>query len=214
MLVGVVLATAIPLLAFRFFAPNEAFPVSYRRRKAAHLDIDDRRADAIRSAVSDQLGLRVLDMGPIGLAGSGGSTPLRLRLDDGRAVFGKLYAKTHVRADRWYKTFRTILYGRLEDEAPFQSVRRLAQQEDYTLRVMRDAGVPTAAPVGIVELTPEREYLVVTEFFEGSRRSPRPRSTTTSSTRAWRWSGGCGMPGSPIATSSPPTCSCVTGSCC
>jgi len=168
-LVGIVLATAIPLLAFRFFAPNEAFPVSYRRRKAAHLDIDDRRADAIRSAVSDQLGLRVLDMGPIGLAGSGGSTPLRLRLDDGRAVFGKLYAKTHVRADRWYKTFRTILYGRLEDEAPFQSVRRLAQQEDYTLRVMRDAGIPTAAPVGIVELTPEREYLVVTEFFEGSR---------------------------------------------
>ena len=92
-LVGVVLATAIPLLAFRFFAPNEAFPVSYRQRKAAHLDIDERRADAIRSAVSDQLGLRVLDMGPIGLAGSGGSTPLRLRLDDGRAVFGKLYAK-------------------------------------------------------------------------------------------------------------------------
>ena len=168
-LVGVVLATAIPLLAFRFFAPNEGFPVSYRRRKAAHLDIDDRRADAIRMAVADQLGLRVLDMGPIGLAGSGGSTPLRLRLDDGRAVFGKLYAKTHVRADRWYKTFRTILYGRLEDEAPFHSVRRLAQQEDYTLRVMRDAGVPTAAPLGIVELTPEREYLVVTEFFEGSQ---------------------------------------------
>ena len=27
--------------------------------------------------------------------------------------------------------------------------------------------IPTAAPVGIVELTPEREYLVVTEFFEG-----------------------------------------------
>ena len=168
-LVGFVLGTAIPLLAFRFFAPDESFPVSYRQRKSAHLDIDDRRAEAIRSAVSDQLGLRVVDMGPIGLAGSGGSTPLRLRLDDGTAVFGKLYAKHHVRADRWYKTFRTILYGRLEDEAPFQSVRRLAQQEDYTLRIMRDADVPSAAPVGVVELTPEREYLVVTEFFEGSR---------------------------------------------
>ena len=33
---------------------------------------------------------------------------------------------------------------------------------------MRDAGVPTAAPLGIVELTPEREYLLVTEFFDGA----------------------------------------------
>jgi tRNA A-37 threonylcarbamoyl transferase component Bud32 len=32
--------------------------------------------------------------------------------------------------------------------------------------VMRDAGVPTAAPLGIVEITPEREYLVVTELIE------------------------------------------------
>ena len=74
----------------------------------------------------------------------------------------------HVRADRWYKTGRTILYGRLEDEAPFQTVRRLVQYEDYALRVMRDAGIPTAAPLGIVELTPEREYLLVTEFFDGA----------------------------------------------
>jgi hypothetical protein len=42
------------------------------------------------------------------------------------------------------------------------------QYEDYALRVMRDAGVATAAPMGVVELTPEREYLLVTEFFEGA----------------------------------------------
>ena len=53
----------------------------------------------------------------------------------------------HVRADRWYKLGRTILYGRLEDEAPFQSVRRLVQYEDYALRLMRDAGIPTADAV-------------------------------------------------------------------
>ena len=41
---------------------------------------------------------------------------------------------SHVRADRWYKLGRTLLYGRLEDEAPFQSVRRLVEYEDYTLR--------------------------------------------------------------------------------
>ena len=33
---------------------------------------------------------------------------------------------------------------------------------------MRDAGIPTAAPLGIVELTPEREYMLLTEFFAGS----------------------------------------------
>jgi tRNA A-37 threonylcarbamoyl transferase component Bud32 len=84
-------------------------------------------------------------------------------------VFGKLYAMSHVRADRWYKLGRTILYGRLEDEAPFQTVRRLVEYEDYAARVLRDAGIPTAEPHGIVEITPEREYLLVTEFLDGAK---------------------------------------------
>ncbi|MGH2814106.1 MAG: hypothetical protein ACRDLC_03010, partial [Actinomycetota bacterium] len=40
--------------------------------------------------------------------------------------------------------------------------------EDYALRMMRDAGLPTADPLGVVELTPEREYLIVTSLFDGS----------------------------------------------
>ena len=32
----------------------------------------------------------------------------------------------------------------------------------------RDAGLPSPAPYGFVELTPEREYLLVTEFFDGA----------------------------------------------
>ena len=64
--------------AFRFFTPNEVFPVAYRRGKTAHLDVGGRRGEAIRQAVEDQLGLTVLDIKPVGLAGSGGSTPLRL----------------------------------------------------------------------------------------------------------------------------------------
>ncbi len=169
-LVGLALAVAIPLNAFRFFVPNDIFPVVYRRGKTAHLDVTGRRGEAIRRAVQDQLGVTVVDIAPVGLAGSGGSTPLRIRVagDPDSHLFGKLYAMNHVRADRWYKLGRTILYGRLEDEAPFQSVRRLVQYEDYTLRLMRDVGVPTAMPFGIVELTPEREYLLVTEFFEGA----------------------------------------------
>ena len=84
-------------------------------------------------------------------------------------MFGKLYAATHVRSDRWYKLGRTLLYGRLEDEKPFHSVRRLVQYEDYVLRLLSDAGLPVAHPLGIVEITPEREYLLVTEFFDGAR---------------------------------------------
>ena len=53
----------------------------------------------------------------------------------------------HVRADRWYKLGRTILYGRLEDEAPFQSVRRLVEYEDYAARLCSDVGIPTATLV-------------------------------------------------------------------
>ncbi|HEY0517847.1 MAG TPA: phosphatase PAP2 family protein [Ilumatobacteraceae bacterium] len=169
-LFGAVVGVAIPLIGFRFFTPNEVFPVTYRRGKAAHLDVGGRRGEALRQAVEEQLGVTVLEVKPVGLGGSGGSTPLRLRVagDPDTYLFGKLYAMNHVRADRWYKLGRTILYGRLEDETPFQSVRRLVQYEDYALRVMRDAGIPTAAPLGIVQLTPEREYLLVTQFFDGA----------------------------------------------
>jgi tRNA A-37 threonylcarbamoyl transferase component Bud32/membrane-associated phospholipid phosphatase len=169
-LVSIAVAVALPLNAFRFFTPNEVFPVAYGQGKTAHLDVGGRRGVAIREAVEHQLGITVLDMKPVGLAGSGGSTPLRLHVatDPDAFLFGKLYAMNHVRADRWYKLGRTLLYGRLEDEAPFQSVRRLVQYEDYTLRLMRDCGVPTANPAGIVELTPEREYLLVTEFLDGA----------------------------------------------
>jgi tRNA A-37 threonylcarbamoyl transferase component Bud32 len=170
-LVGIALPIAILLNAFRFFTPNDVFPVAYGTGKAAHLDVGGRRGEAIRRAVEEQLGIRVLDITPVGLAESGGSTPLRLRAagEPEVDVFGKLYAMNHVRADRWYKLGRTIRYGRLEDEAPFQSVRRLVQYEDYTLRVMRDYGIASPAPYGIVELTPEREYLLVTEFLEGAQ---------------------------------------------
>jgi tRNA A-37 threonylcarbamoyl transferase component Bud32 len=46
------------------------------------------------------------------------------------------------------------------------TVRRLVQHEDYALPVCRDAGLPSPAPHGFVELTPEREYLLVAEFFD------------------------------------------------
>jgi tRNA A-37 threonylcarbamoyl transferase component Bud32 len=167
-LVGVGIGVALPLLAFRRFTPNEVYPVTYRRGRAAHLDVTGARGVAIRRALSDQLGLVVTEVKPFGLAGSAGSTPLRITVEGEppRVLFGKLYAQSHLRSDRWYKLGRELLYGRLEDEKPFNSVRRLVQQEDYALRLMRDHGLPSPAPFGFVELTPEREYLLVTEFFD------------------------------------------------
>jgi tRNA A-37 threonylcarbamoyl transferase component Bud32 len=107
---------------------------------------------------------------PFGLAGSAGSTPLRITVkgDPPAQLFGKLYARSHLRADRWYKLGRELLYGRLEDEKPFNTVRRLVQQEDYALSLMQRAGLPSPTPFGFVELTPEREYLLVAEFFDGA----------------------------------------------
>jgi tRNA A-37 threonylcarbamoyl transferase component Bud32/membrane-associated phospholipid phosphatase len=170
---GAVFGIAVGVAMFRWFAPNDLFPVSYRRGKAAHLDIGGRRGEAIVSAVRDQLGLSVLDVKPVGLEASGGSTPLRIKIDatehePERFLFAKLYAKSHVRADRWYKLGRTILYGALEDEKPFQSVRRFVEYEDYTLRLLGELGVPVPRAYGIVEITPEREYMIVMEFFEGA----------------------------------------------
>jgi tRNA A-37 threonylcarbamoyl transferase component Bud32 len=169
-LYAVVLAVAITVAAFRLFTPNEVFPVVYRKGRTAHLDVTGLRGEAIRQAVSQQLGLSVLEIKPVGLEGSAGSTPLRLTVEGkpNTYLFAKLYAKNHVRADRWYKLWRTILYGSLEDETSFQTVRRFVEYEDYTLRLLYDAGVPVPEPYGVVEITPEREYLIAMEFFKGA----------------------------------------------
>jgi tRNA A-37 threonylcarbamoyl transferase component Bud32 len=171
-IVGAVIGVAVSVAAYRLFVPNEIFPVTYKRGRSAHLDVGGSRGEAIRQALADQLGLTVLEVEPFGLSGSAGSTPLRIQVQDQagttRYVFGKLYAKSHLRADRSYKLGRTLLYGRLEDEKPFNTVKRLVQQEDYALALMQRAGLPSPKPYGIAQLTPEREYLIVFEFIEGA----------------------------------------------
>jgi membrane-associated phospholipid phosphatase/tRNA A-37 threonylcarbamoyl transferase component Bud32 len=167
-LFGAVVGVTVPLVAFRLLAPYEVFPVAYRRGRAAHLDVGGRRGRAIHKALEDQLGIQVLEVKPFALAGSAGSTPLRVCVkgDPNTYLFAKLYAGNHLRADRWYKLGRTLLYGRLEDEKPYNTIRRLVQQEDYALRLMQGAGVRSPEPFGVIEITPEREYIVVTEFFD------------------------------------------------
>ncbi len=172
-LVSLIFAPSVAVLTFRLFAPEAAFPVTWKRGVTAHLDVTGRRGEAIKRAIKDQLGIEVVGVQPFGQEGSGGSTPLRLELapDESRPeqyLFAKLYSRTHLRSDRWYKIGRTILYGALEDEFRFSSVRRLVEYEDYVQRLMRDAGIPSAEPFGIVEITPEREYLMVSQFLFGS----------------------------------------------
>jgi tRNA A-37 threonylcarbamoyl transferase component Bud32/membrane-associated phospholipid phosphatase len=172
-LVAAVIGVAVSVAAYRLFVPNEIFPISYKRGRSAHLDVGGRRGEAIRDALADQLGLTVLEVTPFGLSGSAGSTPLRIKVEagagDARHVFGKLYARSHLRADRSYKLGRALLYGRLEDEKPFNTVKRLVQQEDYALALMQRAGLPSPQPYGVAQLTPEREYLIVFEFIDGAK---------------------------------------------
>jgi tRNA A-37 threonylcarbamoyl transferase component Bud32 len=165
---GVTLGIAVPLVLFRTIAPEASFPIAYGTGKTAHLDVGGARGAAILEGLRRQLGLDAVEVTPVGLESSSGSTPLRIDTTDGEAYFGKLYAKNHLRSDRSYKFGRTLLYGRLEDEQRFTSVRRLVQHEDYMLHVMRRVGIPCAEPHGIVEITPDREYVLVEEFLSGA----------------------------------------------
>src|SRR5687768_3412944 len=92
-LVAAVIGVAVSVAAYRLFLPNESFPIAYRRGNSAHLDVSGRRGEAIRKALADQLGLTAIEVKPFGLAGSAGSTPLRIKVEDEagdtRYVFGK-----------------------------------------------------------------------------------------------------------------------------
>jgi tRNA A-37 threonylcarbamoyl transferase component Bud32/membrane-associated phospholipid phosphatase len=167
---AVVLGVAFAVVAFRVWCPGAIFPVVYRTGKTAHVEIEGEREAALRKGLEEQLGLKATSIEPFELEDSAGSTPLRIVVEgeNDPAVFAKLYAENHLRSDRWYKLGRTILYGSLEDERAFNSVRQLVEHEDYMLRLIRDAGIAAPMPLGIAEIQPEREYLIVTQFLERS----------------------------------------------
>ena len=162
-----VLSVVVAQVTFRWLVPEDVFPVTYHSSgNAAHLDLGGARRDAVIHAMRDQLGIEVTDVEPFGLEGSGGSSPLRMTTSDGTRLFGKIYSTSHARADRWYRAIRTIMYGQLEDETPMGSVRRLVTYEHYALLYLSRADISVARVFGVVELSPNREYLLVTEFFE------------------------------------------------
>lgn len=164
--VGAVFGASLATVAFDMFVPDALFPVRLSG-PPAHLDIEARKENIAR-ALREQMRLRLADLRTFNLEGSAGSTPLLLALDAPAPprLFAKLYSTSHLRSDRAYKVVRAIRYGALEDEAPFANVRSLVQREDYLLRVMRDAGVRVPRTCGVLEVVPEREYLLVTEFLD------------------------------------------------
>ena len=121
-------ASPRPLAAFRLLTPNAVYPVRYSRGRPAHLDVTGERGEAIIRALHDQLGVLATDVeavraGRVGRvdAAADHRQGRRRQEADESCIFGKLYAATHVRSDRWYKLGRTLLYGRLEDEKPFHT---------------------------------------------------------------------------------------------
>jgi hypothetical protein len=82
----------------------------------------------------------VEEVKPFGLAGSAGSTSLRITLkgDPPRQLFGKLYARSHLRSDRWYKLGRELLRDAHQGRQP---------------GLHRSGTAVAAGPVGAVSVT-------------------------------------------------------------
>lgn len=168
---ALVLGMAVPVVLCRLLLPDAAFPVryGYKERKTV---IEPWLVPAVRESLRSA-GAALRDVRPLRLQGTAGSLPLLLELDRASggpdALFGKLYSLAQLRADRWYKLGRAILYGRLEDEAPFADIRHLVEHEDYLLRVAAAAGLPVPRSYGVFELVVGREYLLVTELLPDAR---------------------------------------------
>ena len=193
--------------------PRRGVAVSYRRGRRAHLDVSGRRRASHRRALDEQLGLDVAAIRPFGLEGSAGSTPLHIttRSSAGgveQMLFGKLYTlATSVRPLVQVRARHRLRAPRGRE--PFSSVRRLVEYEDHLLRLLREDGLSTPEPFGFVEITPEREYLIVTEFLPaGGDRAAEVDDDVIDDAmaivrRMWTWA-------LPPATSSRPTSSCET----
>jgi hypothetical protein len=141
---------------------NDVFPIATASAGSRPTSTcrQTRRGDA---RPKEQLGLTIANIGR--RLERQGSTPLRITAtnEDGEtvALFAKLYAKSHVRADRWYKLGRRCSTG-----ASIRPVRPCGASSSTrtTRRLLGDYGFTTPKALG-VEIArarvPDRE-----EFFE------------------------------------------------
>ena len=199
MVVGVTVTVALLVNAFRFFTPNEVFPVAYRKGKTAHLDVGGRRG---RGDPARRPGPARPDRGR-GRA----VRPRRLRRLDAAAHPGRrrsrhLPVREALRDEpRAGPTAGTSSGARSSTaasrtRAPFQSVRaaRRVRGLHAPPHARRRASRPRS-PTGSSSSRPSASTCSSPSSSTTRRRSATPRSTTRSSTRAWRSSAGSGTAG-------------------
>ena len=177
-LVGAAIGVTIPLLAFRWFTPNEVFPVSYRRAapptwtsagpRPGHpagpgrpARPGDRGGQAVRAV---RLGR--LDPAADHRRGRPAGGPVRQAVRPQPPALGPVVQAGPGAAVRPPGGREAVPHG-----APPRPAGGLRPAQ------APPAGLPTPRPYGFVELTPDREYLLVFEFFDGRPSWARPRST-------------------------------------
>ncbi len=72
-----------------------------------------------------------------------GSTPYMATLKDGSSIFVKVVGRENNIADWFFKSWRKIIYRRLEDETPFLNAKRQLEHEAYISNLALIAGVRT-----------------------------------------------------------------------
>ena len=151
--------------------PTTSTPCATRRGRPAHLDVTGARGDAIVRALQDQLGLiagevEALRPGRLGRLDAaedhrqGRPGHLRVR----QALRGHARALRPLVQARAHAALRPA-GGRaaVPQRPPAGPVRGLR-----AARALRRRPARGRIRLGIVEITPEREYLLVTEFFDGA----------------------------------------------
>ncbi len=102
-----------------------------------------------------KLGLKVKSV-KLAAVDARGSIPYYVKLSSGEDVFVKIVGKENNIADWLFKSWRKIVYRRLEDEAPFMGAKRQLEHEAYVSNLALLAGVKTPRVLGIFEASAGR----------------------------------------------------------
>lgn len=81
-----------------------------------------------------------------------GSVPYFVTLQDGGKVFVKVVGRDNNIADWLFKSWRKVIYRRLEDETPFLTPKRQLEHEAYVSYLAYEAGIRTPKVRGIVQV--------------------------------------------------------------
>jgi undecaprenyl-diphosphatase len=81
-----------------------------------------------------------------------GSSPFIVTDEDNKNYFLKVVSKENFVADWLFKSWRKIVYRRLEDEAPYFSPKRQIEHESYVANLALANGIRTPKIVGVYEI--------------------------------------------------------------